>query len=247
MKRVLPVFAVASLALSACAVAPETQNPETDPDQEVTTQPDGGDTTDPTGEPGDTTEPGSADTVSCDYPVSGEPAKPVDPPPTDDVPATGEVTFTIDTNQGAIAITMDRAKAPCTVNSFESLATQGYFDDTTCHRLVDSGIFVLQCGDPTGTGMGGPGYTFADETQPTDTYEAGTVAMANAGPNTNGSQFFLVYEDSELPPNYTVFGEMDTDSVGVVARIAAEGQDGSSPGGGGKPNNPAEINTVAAG
>ncbi len=108
----------------------------------------------------------------------------------------------------------------------------GFYDDTQCHRLVDmGGIFVLQCGDPTGTGTGGPGYRFADETRPEDTYPAGTVAMANAGPNTNGSQFFLVYEDSVLPPNYTVLGRMDAESTGVVARIAAEGH-GGQPGGG---------------
>lgn len=186
-------------------------------------------------------------TVECTYVPAGEPAKPVDPPEESGVLATGEVTFTVETNEGEVLITMDRAKAPCTVNSFEALAMQGYFDGTSCHRLVDSGIFVLQCGDPTGTGRGGPGYQFADETDPSDTFPAGTVAMANAGPDTNGSQFFLVYQDTPLPPQYTVFGKMDADSTGVVARIAVEGQDGTSPGGGGKPNNLAEIIQVTAG
>ncbi|MGJ3509131.1 peptidylprolyl isomerase [Enemella sp. A6] len=239
MMRTLPFFAAATLALTACAVAPETQKPET-PAPEAS---------EPAGETEPSTEQtGQAgETVDCEYPPDGEPAKPVDAPETTGVPASGEATFTIETNEGNVVITMDRAKAPCTVNSFESLATQGYFDGTTCHRLVDSGIFVLQCGDPTGTGTGGPGYSFADETDPSDTFPAGTVAMANAGPNTNGSQFFLVYEDTELPPNYTVFGTMDQDSIGVVNRIAAEGQDGTSPGGGGKPNNPAEIKKVSAG
>lgn len=159
---------------------------------------------------------------------------------------TGTVTFTLKMTEGDVAITMDRAKAPCTVNSFESLAEQGYFDDTACHRLVDSGIFVLQCGDPSASGNGGPGYSFDDETDPADTYGPGAVAMANSGANTNGSQFFLVYEDSPLSPDYTVFGAMDEASTGVVARMAAEGQDGSfeSTAGGGKPNNPSEITSV---
>jgi peptidyl-prolyl cis-trans isomerase B (cyclophilin B) len=140
---------------------------------------------------------------------------------------------------------LDRAAAPCTVNSFESLVQQKFYDKTRCHRLVDSGIFVLQCGDPTGSGSGGPGYTFADETDGTEKYTGGTIAMANGGPNTNGSQFFFVYEDSStLPPNYTIFGRMDDASRRVVARMALEGQDGSNPNGGGKPNNPSEIVSV---
>ncbi|MDN5725623.1 MAG: peptidylprolyl isomerase [Propionibacteriales bacterium] len=142
---------------------------------------------------------------------------------------------------------MDRARTPCTVNSFESLVSQKFYDGTSCHRLADSGIFVLQCGDPTGTGTGGPGYTFADETFPEDTYPRGTVAMANSGPDTNGSQFFLVWDDSPLPPDYTVFGKMDEKSINIVAGIAAEGQDGSGSDGSGKPNNPAKIEKVTKG
>lgn len=145
------------------------------------------------------------------------------------------------TNQGPVTLTLNRDAAPCTVHSFEALVKQDFFDDTQCHRLVDSGIFVLQCGDPTGTGRGGPGYRFADELGDTRGYPAGTVAMANSGADTNGSQFFLVYDGSELPPNYTVFGRMDEESRGVVARIAVEGQDGSNPDGTGKPNNEARI------
>lgn len=181
----------------------------------------------------------------CAYQPEGEPAKPVDPPSTSDVQTTGEVAWTLTTNQGPVTITMDRSRTPCSVHSFESLAKQKYFDQTQCHRLVDSGIFVLQCGDPTGTGRGGPGYRFRDEVSGSERYPAGTVAMANAGPDTNGSQFFLVYADSELPPNYTVLGRMDEASTGVVARIAAEGQDGSNQDGSGKPNNEARIISVA--
>lgn len=183
----------------------------------------------------------------CEYVASDNPAKPVELPEGTDVERTGTVTVTLTTNEGPVRITMDRAAAPCTVNSFVSLVEQQYYDATTCHRLSDSGIFILQCGDPTATGSGGPGYTFADEVSPDTTYPAGTVAMANSGPDTNGSQFFLVYTDTDLPPSYTAFGTMDAESLGIVNRISAEGQDGSNPDGTGKPNNPAEIVTATVG
>jgi serine/threonine protein kinase len=122
---------------------------------------------------------------------------------------------TVHTNLGAIAIELNGKKAPCTVNSFAYLAGKNFYDNTRRHRLVTQGIKVLQCGDPTGTGTGGPGYEYADENLPTPrsgaqtvTYAKGTLAMANAGPGTNGSQFFIVYGDSELPPNYTIFGKV---------------------------------------
>lgn len=185
---------------------------------------------------------------SCEYTPTGEPAKPVRPPKTTGVANAGQPVFTMTTNEGEVRITLNRAKAPCTVNSFESLALQGFFDGTSCHRLVDSGIYVLQCGDPTGTSEGGPGYQFADETDGTESYVTGVVAMANGGPNTNGSQFFLVYNDSTgldaAEEKYTIFGTMDPASVAVIQRIAAEGQDGTNPYGGGKPNNPAKISRV---
>ncbi|MDO5682929.1 MAG: peptidylprolyl isomerase [Propionibacteriaceae bacterium] len=215
--RILPALVVASLLpLAGCTPA----------------------TVSGTGNGVTTTAPGSS---LCRYEASGQPARAVDPPSTKDVAMTGTVGFVLNTNQGPVTITMDRSSAPCTVHSFEALAKQKFFDDTLCHRLVDSGIFVLQCGDPTGTGRGGPGYRFADEVKGSTTYRAGTVAMANAGPNTNGSQFFLVYADSELPPNYTVFGHLDEESLAVVNRIAVEGQDGSNPDGSGRPNNEARI------
>jgi len=186
-------------------------------------------------------------TVNCTYTVASTPSKPVDPPSGADVPATGTVAAVITTNEGPITITMDRSKTPCTINSFLSLAQQKYYDATACHRLVTSGMFILQCGDPTGTGTGGPGYTFRDETYATDTFPAGTVAMANAGANTNGSQFFLVYGNTGLPPKYTVFGHMDSAGIAVVAKIAKDGQDGSNSASDGKPNNPAKILTVTVG
>lgn len=178
--------------------------------------------------PGDEVPSG---TVSCSYPSDGSPAKPVDLPE-QIAPSEGTVTATLKLTAGDIAITMDRAEAPCTVNSFVSLAEQGYFDDTSCHRLTDYGIFVLQCGDPTGTGTGGPGYTMKDEVTDSTSYPAGTVAMANRGKDTSGSQFFLVYADTDLPPDYTVFGTMDQAGIDVVGGIAAQGvdaADGTSP------------------
>ncbi|HVV76026.1 MAG TPA: peptidylprolyl isomerase [Mycobacteriales bacterium] len=157
-------------------------------------------------------------------------------------------TATIVTNCGTIVVSLDGKHAPHTVNSFAFLAGKGYFDDTPCHRLTTSDIFVLQCGDPTGTGSGGPGYAFKDEylndpalgkpdATDTVTYPAGIVAMANSGPNTNGSQFFLVYKDSPLGPNYTPFGRI-TAGLDVVDRIAAAG---SNPQGDGAPVQPVVI------
>ena len=169
-----------------------------------------------------------ADSGSCHYPRTPDAARKVDLPPAEPAPAKQ---LTITTNRGAITTTLDGANAPCTASSFTSLAKQGYFDGTRCHRLTTQGIFVLQCGDPTGTGSGGPGYSFDDELTGKETYPAGTVAMANAGPNTNGSQFFLVYADTSLPPSYTVFGKMDPAGRRVVARIAAAGTADGGPDG----------------
>jgi peptidyl-prolyl cis-trans isomerase B (cyclophilin B) len=183
----------------------------------------------------------------CEYSTSGDAARQVTPPPTTGVPTSGTISYVLSMTNGPVKITLDWAKAPCTVNSFVSLAEQGFFDNTKCHRLADSGIFILQCGDPSGTGKGGPGYEFANETDGTETYTEGAVAMANGGPGSNGSQFFLVWADStslDKRRNYTIFGEMDKASRGVVASMAEEGQDGSNPDGTGRPNNPCEISTV---
>jgi peptidyl-prolyl cis-trans isomerase B (cyclophilin B) len=209
----------------------------------------------PAGTSASTAAPGPTDTVepdesgpsdgACDYTVTGSPARPVQPPLTSDVSSSGTVSYVMHLSEGDVTLRLDRASAPCTVHSFESLVRQKYYDSTRCHRLVDSGIFVLQCGDPTGTGSGGPGYTFPDETDGTETYTRGTLAMANAGPNTNGSQFFLVWDDSQLPPNYTVFGSFDEKSREVVAAIASQGQDGSNRDGSGVPNSPAKITSIA--
>lgn len=186
-------------------------------------------------------------TVTCDYPAAEQAAKPVQPPAGSDVSATGTVPVTLQSSAGTIPLTLDRALAPCAVNSFVSLAQQGYFNDTTCHRLTTGdSLQVLQCGDPTGTGAGGPGYSFADEVSPELTYGRGMLAMANGGPNTNGSQFFMVYGNADLPPNYTVFGSISPEGLQVLDTIARLGHDGSfepSPGGG-APNTPITIQTA---
>lgn len=179
---------------------------------------------------------------TCSYPTGSQPAaEDVEVPP-QTPQATGEVEAAIATSAGDLAVTLDAEGAPCTVNSFLSLAGQEYFDDTDCHRLTTEGIFVLQCGDPTGTGSGGPGYSFADELDGSETYPAGTLAMANAGPDTNGSQFFVVYDDSPLPADYTVFGALDEASTKTVADIAAEGTDSGA--GDGAPKEKVTIESV---
>ena len=183
---------------------------------------------------------------NCQYPKSSEAAsKPNTPPRSGKVPTDpAKVSASMETDQGNIGLQLDNAKAPCTVNSFASLAQQGYFNGTVCHRLTTGeGLAVLQCGDPTGQGTGGPGYQFANE-YPTDQYQPddpklqepvvyprGTLAMANAGPGTNGSQFFLVYKDSQLPPNYTVFGTIDQTGLATLDKIAAAGTADGGPDG----------------
>lgn len=170
-------------------------------------------------------------TTTCDYPTDGmDPSKPVEKPDAQ-APKEGLVDVTVATSAGDIKAELTSDDTPCTVHSFLSLARQGYFDGTTCHRLTTDGIFVLQCGDPTASGMGGPGYSFADELTGSETYPAGTLAMANAGPDTNGSQFFIVYAATQLPPSYTVFGHLEDPSTAIVAGIAAQGTANGGPDG----------------
>jgi peptidyl-prolyl cis-trans isomerase B (cyclophilin B) len=194
---------------------------------------------------------------NCQYPASPDKAsKPINPPRTGKVPTDpAQVSASMSTNQGNIGLQLDNAKSPCTVNSFASLAQQGFFNDTPCHRLTTSdGLAVLQCGDPTGQGTGGPGYQFGNEYptnqfQPDDpklqepvVYPRGTLAMANAGPGTNGSQFFLVYRDSQLPPNYTVFGTIDQTGLATLEKIAAAGTaDGGQDG---KPKDDVQVKSI---
>lgn len=198
-------------------------------------------------------------TVDCTYMSDGTPAaKPANMPAATGVPAEGTVVVNLDTNQGPIGMDLNRAQSPCTVNSMVSLVQQSYLNDSPCHRLSTAGLKILQCGDPTGTGTGGPGYGFVNEF-PTDqydpndpnlgeavTYPRGTIAMANTGqPGSNGSQFFLVYDESPLPPMYTVFGKISEDGLATIGKIAAAGDDGSMSAGGGKPNTPVQITTAS--
>nr|WP_202436623.1 peptidylprolyl isomerase [Streptomyces sp. SID5910] len=178
----------------------------------------------------------------CDKPAAGkaktqtwkkEPALTVD--------KSAKYTMKLSTTCGDIDVALKASAAPHTVNSFNFLAGKGYFDHTKCHRLTDQGIYVLQCGDPQGTGMGGPGYTIPDENLKDksltgNVYPAGTVAMANQynaqtgeGRNTGGSQFFLVYQDSQLPPDYTPFGTMSEAGMKVLKKIADAGAQAMDP------------------
>jgi peptidyl-prolyl cis-trans isomerase B (cyclophilin B) len=205
--------------------------------------------------PSDSASPSpSASTAGsgCTYTKSGEASKDVGLPTYDPAKAASyKKPFSVDlaTNQGDITIAMAAADAPCTTNSFKHLARAKYFDDTSCHRLTTNNIFVLQCGDPTASGSGGPGYQFGEENLPDEgenNYPAGSVAMANAGAGTNGSQFFLVYKDTTLPANYTIFGTV-TKGLDVVQKVADAGSDDSNGTGDGKPKLPITIKTATVG
>ncbi|MEU0219267.1 peptidylprolyl isomerase [Streptomyces sp. NPDC006265] len=150
-------------------------------------------------------------------------------------------TMKLDTTCGEIDVALKASAAPHTVNSFNFLLGKGYLDHSKCHRLTDRDIYVLQCGDPKGTGMGGPGYTIPDENLKDKslkggTYPAGTVAMANQynpqtkqGRNSGGSQFFLVYQDSQLPADYTPFGTVSEAGMKVLKKIADAGAQAPDP------------------
>ena len=166
-------------------------------------------------------------------------------PPSGDIPTTGTLALTMATNFGDIGLSLDQATAPCAAASFAALSQQGYFDNTPCHRETDSdSLKVLQCGDPGGTGTGGPGYTFPTQVTGSETYPRGTVAMANSGSGTDGSQFFLVFGDSTLPPNYTVVGRIDDPGLAVLDTIAANGNDGANGTGDGAPTQPVTITAM---
>ncbi|MEU9519104.1 peptidylprolyl isomerase [Streptomyces sp. NPDC048224] len=172
----------------------------------------------------------------CEKPADGkvktqtwkkEPAMTVD--------ESAKYTMKLATTCGDIDIALKAKAAPHTVNSFDFLAGKGYFDHTKCHRLTTEGIYVLQCGDPTAQGNGGPGYNIPDEnlkdkSLKDNVYPAGTVAMANTGqPGSGGSQFFLVYQDSQLPPSYTPFGTVSEGGMSVLKKIASAGAQAADP------------------
>ena len=204
-------------------------------------------------------------TVSCSYNDSPQASEgdAASKPETDDISTNGKVNIELDTTAGPIGMELDRSVAPCTVNAIEHLAQEKYFDDSVCHRLTTGeGLKVLQCGDPTGSGSGGPGFQFANEF-PTDEalekvddaqlqlpegisdeekeqyramelqnqpqrYDRGTIAMANAGVGTNGSQFFLNYGDSILPPMYTYFVQIADEGLATLDTIAEKGAEGGA-------------------
>lgn len=137
-------------------------------------------------------------------------------------------TAVVKTNMGTYSAVLDAAKAPGTVNNFVSLARNKYFDGTTCHRAIPG--FMIQCGDPTATGSGGPGYKFADELPASGEYKIGSLAMANSGPDTNGSQFFVISGDQgvSLPPSYTLFGQVTEGLDTTVVALDAAGNPSSN-------------------
>lgn len=147
-------------------------------------------------------------------------------------------TVVVDTSKGSYTAVLDAAKAPLAVNSFVFLARYHFFDGTICHRIIPN--FVIQCGDPTATGTGGPGYSFADELPAAGEYKLGSLAMANSGANTNGSQFFVISGDDgvQLPPQYTLFGQV-TEGLDAVAALDAAGTPGA-----GTPSETVTINSV---
>lgn len=193
----------------------------------------------------------------CIYNPGGTAARIVAlPPASPDV--TAKYTATMATNRGNIVIDLLNNGAPCTVNSFVSLADQNYYTKTHCHRLTTSGIFVLQCGDPLGTGLGTPGYGYGNEnlnylasatcptgeTGPCATFPPGTVAMAHtSAPDSNGSQFFLVYKTTVLPDSYTPFGTI-VSGLDIVQNVAKAGSDNSNGPGDGHPKEKVEINSM---
>jgi len=200
----------------------------------------------------------SASTVAepahhCTYTTTGT-GKPSLPTTTPDYNAT--YTATINTNLGKIGVSLLNSKATCTVNSFVHLAETNFFNNTQCWRIsTNGGLYMLQCGDPTATakqtlscssatlGEGGPGYQFDDENLTGATYPAGTLAMANGGANTNGSQFFLVYKNTSLSASYTPFGKI-TSGLDILQKVANAGTTCALSSGGGVPKEKVIIDSV---
>lgn len=185
-------------------------------------------------------------TVNCVYRSTGVPSRPVDLPPTTNVPATGTVDYVMKLNLGDVGLVLDRAAAPCAVNSFESLAKQGFYDDTPCHRMGSTAPYeFLQCGDPTGLGSGTAGYEFDNESTGNETYPAGTLAMANRGaPGTQDAQFFMTFGDAAFSPDYTVFGHFDAAGIALLKKTAAAGTYDNDESGFGHPTTKVTIISV---
>jgi peptidyl-prolyl cis-trans isomerase B (cyclophilin B) len=185
-------------------------------------------------------------TATCTYlpAASGGALDRIPPVPPAHPTLGASIRVVLHTDAGDLVLDLAGARAPCTVNSFINLARAHFYDDSPCHRLTTSALYVLQCGDPTGSGTGGPGYVFPDENLPAgNSYPRGTVAMANAGPATNGSQFFLVYRQSTIDPNYPVLGTIAS-GLDILDRIADEGTDEVNGPGDGHPNHGVMITSV---
>lgn len=233
MRRWVPLVAAVAVVLAACGSSGDGDGSRADTG--------GGDRVRAVeAAPATTTSAASTTTPAdgvCDFRPAPPAAREVHAPapePADE----GLVTVELRTADGPIPMLLDRALAPCNVENLVSLADQSYFDDTECHRLTTQGIFVLQCGDPTATGTGGPGYTVPDEfpedlpalegpdgpVRGSTVYPRGSIAIANTGArNSGGSQFFLVYADSPLPPQYSLVGVMSEEGLATVDAIAARG------------------------
>ncbi|MFC0627373.1 peptidylprolyl isomerase [Kribbella deserti] len=188
--------------------------------------------------------------VDCTYNKGAEPAsKPVDAPANGKTPATGTTPVTLATTIGDLKFTIDKAAGPCAAKSFLSLVGQKYYDNTECHRMtVGKGLQVLQCGDPTGQGSGGPGYAFQEEAWKELKYGRGTLAMAKTqAAASTGSQFFIVYGDgSGLTPDYTAFGTVDAASLKKIDAVALKGVTPVNGPGDGKPITPVKITSATA-
>jgi peptidyl-prolyl cis-trans isomerase B (cyclophilin B) len=172
----------------------------------------------------DATASSTAPATPCTYTVSGTAAKKVNPPANISPARTGKVDATITLNDQPVAISLDRSLAPCSVNSFLSLAAQGFYNDTNCHRLTKSAeLNILQCGDPSGKGNGGPGYEYNTQVADQAKYPVGTLAMANSSNTAEGSQFFIVYGKTTIAPGYSIIGTVSADGMKVVQAIAEKG------------------------
>jgi len=235
------LLAAALLITGAVLISKAVSNGSSDPSSDTLNA-----LTTPSAKPLETTKVGD-----CVYTADGQqPARPVKLPPSGPKVDTKPATMTINTNYGAMVVALDAAKAPCTVHAIEYLAQQKFFDNTTCHRETsgpDATIYVLQCGDPTGQGGGTPGFSYKNENTNGVNYNRGVLAMANGGPDTNGSQFFINYADPSeegaqaLAGGYTVFGQI-TQGLDVLDRITGPGAVGE--GGDGAPASKPEITSI---
>ena len=240
---VLAAVAVAGIAVGSVFLASRSNSPSAAATPSATATP--SQTPSPSVSPTPAPTPVAEPAHHCTYTASGTAARKVSPPAaTPDYKAS--YSATINTNLGGIVIDLLNSKATCTVNSFVHLAAQSFYNKTPCPRLSTSGgLYMLQCGDPTGTLSGGPGYEFASENLTGATYPAGTLAMANTGaPDSNGSQFFLVYQNSSLPPSYTPFGKI-VSGLNILQNVGKRGYGPPlNSAGGGKPKESVDIESV---